>query len=253
MIYSFESSIAAKYGVDEAIMLQHIYFWVAHNRANGLNEHDGKFWTFNSKKAFAELFPFWSVRSIERILKNLVDNGLILTGNFNETAYDRTTWYTLTSDALLVMDCTRPRNREMHTTEPWNGNHETVESIPPNRGTNTRYKPDIKPDNKPDILIPPPHSQRESDFERFWCAYPKHIAKQQCQRAWNAAKPPIDLVLTRIAEWKTSRQWKEASGQFIPHPLTWIRRRGWEEEVPEQAERGVKPKPERLDDLDDIF
>lgn len=43
--------------------------------------------------AYAELFPYWSKRQIERIIKSCKEKELIITGNFNKTAYDRTMWY----------------------------------------------------------------------------------------------------------------------------------------------------------------
>ena len=60
----FQVDIAVKYGVDCAIMLEHLYFWIIHNRANGKNHINGKYWTYNSSRAFQELLPYWSKRQI---------------------------------------------------------------------------------------------------------------------------------------------------------------------------------------------
>jgi len=124
----FDPQIAKDLGVEEAIMYSNIEFWVEHNKANDRNKHDGEYWTYNSIQAFCELFPFWTKRQIERILKKLKDNGYIKTGNYNSTKYDRTKWYT----------CITPKGK-MEKTESVNGNNQSVEPIPDN-----------KPDNKPD-------------------------------------------------------------------------------------------------------
>ena len=65
MVYSFDSRIAELYGVDEAVFIHNLYYWLMKNEANGRHYYDGKSWTYNSLQAFAKLFPFWSRRQIE--------------------------------------------------------------------------------------------------------------------------------------------------------------------------------------------
>ena len=83
------------YGPEEAIMLTNIEFWIKKNEANGKHFHDGRYWTYNSLEAFTQIFPFWSVKQIRRILKSLIDQGAIVTGSYNQSVYDHTTWYAL--------------------------------------------------------------------------------------------------------------------------------------------------------------
>ena len=58
MTYSFDIEIAQEIGVDEAIMLQNIIFWLVKNKANGTNHYDGRYWTYNSHKALESFFLF---------------------------------------------------------------------------------------------------------------------------------------------------------------------------------------------------
>lgn len=96
----FKSEIAAEYGVDEAIMIQNLSYWIEKNEANGRHFYDGRTWTYNSADAFAKLLPFWNSRQIRRILKSLEEKEVIVTGNYNASAYDRTTWYAF-ADSFL--------------------------------------------------------------------------------------------------------------------------------------------------------
>ena len=48
MDYSFNGDIAAKYGVDEAVFIHNLYWWIRKNQANGRHYKDGKTWTYNS-------------------------------------------------------------------------------------------------------------------------------------------------------------------------------------------------------------
>lgn len=72
----------------------------------------------------------------------------------------------------------------------------------------------------------------ESDFDIFWAAYPRKVGKSAAMKAWKLAKhPPIYTVLAKIAALKSTDQWRKDNGQFIPHPTTWIRRGGWDDEA----------------------
>jgi hypothetical protein len=92
-MHSFDPQIAARVGVNAAVLYQNIVWWCAKNAANQHNEHNGRFWTYNSVKAWAELFPYLSAKQIRSSLDRLEEDGLILSGSFNASAYDRTKWY----------------------------------------------------------------------------------------------------------------------------------------------------------------
>jgi hypothetical protein len=99
--HSFSIFDARKYGVEEAILLHNLKFWIAKNKANEKHFHDGRTWTYNSQRAFAELFPYMSVSKIQRALAKLEKQGAILKGNYNKMRYDRTAWYALTDEEQL--------------------------------------------------------------------------------------------------------------------------------------------------------
>lgn len=125
MEHGFNVDVATKYGVHSAILLNNIAFWCLKNKANGTHEHDGHFWTYNSKKAFSELFPYLTARQIDYALKRLIDDGIIITGNFNANAYDRTLWYAVTKKGFSIL-----QNCAMQETDTGNGTPEDVEPIP---------------------------------------------------------------------------------------------------------------------------
>lgn len=102
MNHSFDIEVAEKYGMLEAVLLNHISFWIAKNKANNENYFDGYYWTYNTIKAFAELFPYASEKQIRRALKHLIDEGILITGNYNKLAYDRTLWYALTAEGNRI-------------------------------------------------------------------------------------------------------------------------------------------------------
>ncbi len=103
MNHSFNVEIATKYGMLEAILLEHLNFWISKNKANKANFYDGNYWTYNSTKALAELFPYVSSNTISRALRHLKEEGLILFGNYNKISYDRTTWYAITEKGNSIL------------------------------------------------------------------------------------------------------------------------------------------------------
>ncbi|UVX34654.1 MAG: hypothetical protein [Namikivirus tsukuho] len=99
----FDTDVAQLVGINAAVLLENISHWCEHNAANNANLHDGHYWTYNSTKAFSELFPYMTVNVLRTAIKKLKNNGLILTGNYNKSAYDRTMWYTLTEKAETLL------------------------------------------------------------------------------------------------------------------------------------------------------
>ncbi len=103
MNHSFNVEIATKFGMLEAVLFEHLNFWILKNKANKVNFYDGNYWTYNSAKALAELFPYVSSSTILRALHHLKEEGLILFGNYNKSAYDRTIWYAITEKGNSIL------------------------------------------------------------------------------------------------------------------------------------------------------
>ena len=81
--HSFSTKIAKKLGMVEAVLLHNIQFWIEKSKANNKHFYKGRYWTYNSAKAFSELFDYLSDRQISRALKALVDDGYLIKDNFN--------------------------------------------------------------------------------------------------------------------------------------------------------------------------
>lgn len=94
--HMFNTQVAKRLGIVEAVLLHNIQFWIDKNRVNEKHFYKGRYWTYNSAKAFSELFEYLSDRQISRALKQLVDDGWLIKDNFNTNPFDRTNWYALT-------------------------------------------------------------------------------------------------------------------------------------------------------------
>jgi hypothetical protein len=193
--HRFNIQVAQAYGVNEAILLENISFWQAKNEANNHNYHDGRYWVYNSIRAFESLFPYWSKGQITRLLKKLESEEAIISANYNKVSYDRTKWYTL--------------KREIHLLISGNGIVDFDKPIPDN-----------KPDNKPDT---------QKEFETFWNLYPKKVNKGRAETTFLRVRKQtsLDDLLNGL---KTSPQMHREK-QYIPNAQAWLNGQGWEDEA----------------------
>lgn len=91
-----QPSLAKAIGLNEAIILQQLHYWVQ----KSTNVRDGRAWCYNTTKDWAAQFPFWSEDTIKRTMRGLREQGIVVTANYNQMAIDRTLWYSIDYEAL---------------------------------------------------------------------------------------------------------------------------------------------------------
>ncbi|MCC7571186.1 hypothetical protein KO465_07680 [Candidatus Micrarchaeota archaeon] len=90
--------LAKAIGLNEAIVLQQIHYWLITYKEAGKQDHfaDGCWWVYNTKQEWSENFPWWSENTAWRALTNLREIGLVkTTSQYNKKGYDRTLWYSI--------------------------------------------------------------------------------------------------------------------------------------------------------------
>ena len=96
--------LAKLIGLNEAIVLQQIHYWLEINRKANKNLRDGRYWTYNSMKNWHEKdFSFWSHNTVQRIFTSLVNKGYLIFGNYNKLKFDQTKWYSIDYEALETL------------------------------------------------------------------------------------------------------------------------------------------------------
>ena len=192
MDYSFNGEIAAEYGVDEAIFIHNLYWWIRKNEANGRHFYDGKSWTYNSMQAFTELFPFWTKKQIRRIIDKLRDCGVLIVGSFNDNRFDRTQWYAL-SDEIYERYSVPKRDA---STSP-KGHVRSAQ-------TGTCYIcTDSKPDNREGRFTPPTPQEVEAYcMSRHNNVNPQQFIDFYASKGWMVGK-------NKMKDWKAAiRTWE---------------------------------------------
>jgi len=139
MEYSFNIYHAEQYGVDEAIMIKNFQYWLRKNKANNKAQEDDRTWTYNSVKAYTELFPFWTTNQINRVLKSLIAKEVLIVGNYNKMKYDRTLWYSFKhEESFLDMQSTISGKSKMDCDETINAIIESNKTIPDTKEDNNK-------------------------------------------------------------------------------------------------------------------
>ena len=223
MKHFFEVSIAVELGVTAAIILENIGYWVKQNEANENNYHNGHYWTYNSRKAYMELFPYMGERQLNDAFKKLIEGEYIISDNFNQSKLDRTLWYTLTKKGKAALHYDVKQDNIMSDSIPTKCNNgesqneimehcKIAEAIP---YINTDINNNINTDNKqtPQAAMPDKSGEIvtatdtlnatlkgsiasidtsiasiKEEFEQLWAIYPNKQGKQHAYRAYERAR-----------------------------------------------------------------
>ncbi len=246
----FDRHLAKELGSsDAAVIVQNLAYWIRKNRAKGLHFYDGHTWTYNTSKALAILLCYLSEDQIDRVIKKLVDRGILETGNYNKKRYDRTRWYAFVDEARFLDGFTAP-TEDAPAAEP-------VTPPPPALAYVEAAKDEEKPaETTPAINIP---------FESFWDVYAKKEgSKSDTQKLWEGRKntengKPMngadrEAVMTGIAAYVAKKQ-NPIPGVFEPEqPLatTFLNKRRWENDSYQPAKQAeaiegkTRPTPEQF-------
>ena len=168
MNHSFNIEYAEEFGIEEAIIIENFIFWIKKNRANKKHSHtviidtkkEERTFTYNSASALSELFPYMNEKKIYRVMTSLVEQEVLIKGNYNSNTYDRTLWYAFKDEIrFLELGKSISRKKEMEISETEihllkTGNHYT--------DINTDVIPIINTDEEEEIPFP-----SQSKFDEF--------------------------------------------------------------------------------------
>ncbi len=242
--HHFNIEIAQKYGVNEAIFLHNLAFWTKYHKANKTNFHEGRYWTYNSIQALSEIFPYFTVDQIRYLIKSCIKNNLIIKQNFNQTKYDRTTWYALTDKGLELTGIQETQSQTDLLNLP-NGSDENPKPIPyikPNNKLTTSTQV-ISSDSKPQEITPvelieiyaeemPDNPQplvnratgaiedkvkkKIRDFKKYWRAHTKKdLTKQKFRAYLRALKEASPGIVENEYENRAGQMTKNGLSVFL--------------------------------------
>ncbi len=206
MNHSFDIDHARLYGIPEAILISNFQFWIARNKANGENLREGRTWTYNSVKAFKELFPYLSIGQVRRALERLVEeHGVLVTANHNESACDRTLWYAFFDESIFL-------SSHFHLSNSANGS---------GKGGKSLKRTDVNADGKPDSsaargsrlpkdwILTKAWGEEALAIEPTWSADHCRFQADKFRDYWVAVSGKAGVKLDWLATW---RNWVRNAG-----------------------------------------
>jgi len=107
--HGFDTGYAIAYGVDEAIMIKNFQHFIIANANRGHNFREGRYWTYDRLEDFPGHFPYWTIKQVRRILASLIEQGVIIKGEFNKTWSDRTKWFAFKNQDKFIKNIKPPK------------------------------------------------------------------------------------------------------------------------------------------------
>lgn len=227
--HSFYVHEAELHGVEKAVILYNLRFWLEKNKANDKNLHDGYYWTYNSAKAFTVLFPYYTSSKVHRLLTQMENDGLIVSGNYNKAGYDRTKWYSMPEFCVESLDNSHFSLLQngvfinakwifhfckMDFTHLQNAFFISATPIP---DINT----DINTDDKPD-------KNNVIEFDEFWNAYGKKVDTAKCKSKWlKLTHEQHAEIMANVFDYVVANNDK----QYRKNPLTYLNGQCWLDEI----------------------
>ena len=180
----FQKEIAVALGLNHAIVLQQLNYWIQVNREKNHNFRDGFYWVYNTHKELHDQLPFLSVSTIRRTIEELEKQGVLISDNFNRMNYDRTRWYRIDQQKLYELVGVKQQNEQFE--------HDKLNTpIPYNKTkTNKEYKEDngIFEKNKQTKTVIDEPIVREKTITKFMDTYMNDFYKQRYGKKHPALK-----------------------------------------------------------------
>tara|TARA_R110000744_G_scaffold373654_1_gene485955 strand:- start:1462 stop:2361 length:900 start_codon:yes stop_codon:yes gene_type:complete len=136
--HSFSVDVAASFGVNCALMLQHFCFWYLKNKSDNVNFHKGDYWVRMKQDTLVQYLPYFNKRQLRHLTDKMVDLQLLKQDQFNQRSNDRTKWYSLTDEAKKILNILSDK---IVTPKP---NHIDKIVTPSDKIVTSIYKEDIK-------------------------------------------------------------------------------------------------------------
>lgn len=123
-------TLARELGLNEALILQQIHYWIEINKKTGKNFYEGRYWTYNSIRSWRENdFDYMSFETVKRTFAKLEKQGYLITGNFNKDPRDKTKWYTIDEEKLETLYKQIEENKKQKEIKVLKSNAQKVDNL----------------------------------------------------------------------------------------------------------------------------
>lgn len=247
-----DKDLATVIGLNEAITLQQINYWL---HVPGGKNVDGKHWIKHTVSEFLEKdFPFWSRNTARRAIASCEKKGFLLKRNLNNAGFDKSKWYSINEVKLdEVMSHAFAQNGPTSDPKWANGvaqNEQTyTRDSPENTSETTTTNNDSSPAKQDEQTIPyketvdylnqktsanyksttkPTVKQITKEFEFIWDKYPKKKGKKVAYshyKAWRKTNPAHNTpqyLIKRLNAYIQHLTKDHTPEQYVLNGSTWF-------------------------------
>ena len=147
----FDRTLAREIGDRHATVLQQVHYWIEVNRKKKNKEvyKDGYYWTYRSiKKWHEEEFDYLSFSTVRRTFDDLIEDGYLITGEYNKFGADRTKWYRVNKDKISKLYEKITNEKHLSNMTNANAQNEQMEMSKMNSSEMLKMSQPIQENNK---------------------------------------------------------------------------------------------------------
>ena len=264
--HSFNVNVAKKVGVNKAILLQYIEFWVDKNKANKVLIYEGKAWVYHTASGFEEIFSYMKANTIAKYLVELEKERYLHSSQNIEKGKNRNNrvkYYTL-GDAYFSITEQEAKNQN----EPAKNQNECAKnqnvyndiSLENNNISKSEVTKELDKQELDNQTLYRYSDKIDDFFAKTWEIYPRKVGKKEAKEKFKRKITTHDIFvqLLNSIRWHKENVWVKNIAQgkleFIPHLATFINK---ERYLDEQENTSQAPKPQtmhkQVDVRDDIL
>lgn len=271
--HSFNVNVAKKVGVNKAILLQYIEFWVDKNKANKVLIYEGKAWVYHTASGFEEIFSYMKANTIAKYLVELEKEGYLHSSQNIEKGKNRNNrvkYYTL-GDAYFSITEKEAQNQNecaKNQNEPAQNQNECAKnqnvyndiSLENNNISKSEVTKELDKQELDKQTLYRYPDKIDDFFAKIWEIYPRKVGKKEAKEKFKRKITAHDIFkqLLNSIRWHKENVWVKNIAQgkleFIPHLATFINK---ERYLDEQENTSQAPKPQtmhtQVDVRDDIL
>ena len=100
MTITYSNKMATRFGINAALVASYLYEGVS---IDG-RRHHGRVWFRCAKRTLTAFYPFCGICAVSSALKRLIDNGVLVKREYNDSRFDRTLSYAFTEYGRTLME-----------------------------------------------------------------------------------------------------------------------------------------------------
>lgn len=202
--HKFDVEDAVEFGVNKAIILQHLKFHMENNQDIDEFNIQGHVWCYARLSALGKMYPYFTKSSISRWLRELEEDGVVESMKPKKKVGVHTKYY-----RIIGISQNRKRNSQNESSKKSQNGNSSIDNC------NTISNKENTKENNP------------YPFEDFWDDYDKKVDKQKAKKKFKKLGKKDRLAIKEFIPYYKIHQ---PDAQFRKHPTTFLNNRSWEDD-----------------------